>query len=238
MKNNTPSRARSIILAVSLGAAMLVGCTEYQSSSMLVGAIKLKPYLASYTTMSDDQRDAGFKQLMGENWELRSAAVGLSYGSDMVYLSPEQEAALWGDHTSFTWGIVSVAMQDPKLTELFGLGSDPFFQIVKEYGATVIPSIKTLNGTMVDQRIAALKQRLGNDMFAHFEPRELRDLIWDDKKFQAVITDNQAAYDAAKQAWLTGYDDSNMSDNLSAADQTLLQNWFNGLTVPGGQPPS
>jgi hypothetical protein len=121
---------------------------------------------------------------------------------------------------------------------MFSLESDPFFQIVKEYGATVIPSIKTLNGTMVDQRIAALKARLGPEMFAHFEPRELRDLIWDDKKFQAVMTDNQAAYDAAKQAWLTGYDDSNTAANLTDAHQAVLQNWFNGLAVPGGVPPS
>jgi hypothetical protein len=240
MNNNTTSRVRSITLAVSLFATLLVACTEYQSANLLVGALKLKPYLASYTTMTEEQRVAGFKQLTGENWELRAGAVGMPYGTDLVYLSPEQETALWGDHTSFVWGVVSVALQDPRLAEMLGLGADPFFQIVKEYGTTVVPSIKTHSDTMVDQRIAALKQRLGTDMFAHFEPRELRDLIWDDKRFQSVMTDNQAAYDAVHQAWLTGYEDGYSASGvtLSDIDQTGLQNWFNGLTVPGGQPPS
>src|SRR5690349_6054731 len=101
MNNNMPSRARSIILALSLCATALVACTEYQSVNMLAGAIKLQPYLTSYTTMSEEERIAGFNKLTAENWELRSAAVGLSYGANLVYLSPDQEAAMWRDHTSF-----------------------------------------------------------------------------------------------------------------------------------------
>ena len=238
MKINTPSRFLSITVALSLCASLLAGCMEYQSANMLVGAIKLKPYLAAYTTMSEDQRTTGFQQILSENSDLRSVAVGGPYGKDLVYLSPEQEAAMWGDHTSFVWSVVSVALQDAQLSGMLGLESDPFFQIVKEYGATVVPSIKALNGTLVDQRIAALKERIGPEMFDHFEPRELRDLIWDDKKFQAVMTDNQAAYNAVQQAWLTGYEDASTASQLTSTDQTVLQNWFNGLTVPGGQPPS
>lgn len=238
MKNNTSSRFRSIALALAL-CSTLGACLEYQSAELTVGATKLKVYLQSYTTMTEEQRVAGFKELTSENWQLREGAVGVPYGNDLIYLSPEQEAALWGDHTSFVWGVVSVVQNNT--TFLDNLGSDQFFQFVKEYGATVIPSIKTLNGTMVDQRVAALKERLGTTMLGHFEPRELRDLIWDDKRFQAVMTDNQAAYDAVHQAWLTGYDDAYTAGPdsiLSAGDQTILQNWFNGLTVPGGQPPS
>jgi hypothetical protein len=230
-------RKAFMTVAVCAACFSFSGCYENQSAALEVGALKVSSYVKSYSSMTEQERASQFNDLVTQNADLRVGALRWLAQQDMVYISPEQENAMFADHTSFMWSIVSMAMAPGGIFKSIDSSNDPFLAALREYSAYIVPNFKDLNGTFVDQRIAALKIRFGT-YYDVLKPRQLRDLIWDDKLFQQVLTSNDAAFEQAYFGKLQGYDDAAVATSLSAADTTALINFFQPTNSPLGQPPS
>ena len=186
-------RVRNIAKAlVMLSACMLMsgysGCSDNQTYGVaLKGAI----FARDYTKMSQAERDAYFKENIATlTAGGQSGAIDALFGKSALYISPEQQAAMFSNESTFVWSMGAMALAKG----LVQPGTDEFLIALKDYGAYLPGQFTELTQDRVDKRIAALKARFGI-YYDAVDTLLIRDLIWaDDARFQSVMTDNQASY--------------------------------------------
>lgn len=99
--------------------------------------------------------------------------VDKAYGEDLVYISPEAEKAMAKDNETFAANVIA-AIENPEAAKLLrGVA-------------------KGANADYVQPRLDLLKARFG-DQYDQIPPRMVRDLVWDDARLNAVLTNDAAA---------------------------------------------
>ena len=154
----------------------------------------------------------------------RDAVLRQAYGANLVYLSPEAQAQLFSSEENFIFGVLAPGWDtgtDFSFKDVISLIPDKFkdsagaqghneriADLVKlgpslpAIGAANVATLKMVSGSFVNPRVQAIKQRLGRNakLFDRMDERELRDLIWDDAKFERFMNEDQYTIDYVARA--------------------------------------
>lgn len=103
-----------------------------------------------------------------------------AYGEDLVYVSPEAERAMLKDNETFAANVIVPAQQ-------------------KDVAKFLRGGAKLGHSAQIDPKLDLLKARFGT-WYGSIPPRMLRDLVWDDAKLNAVLTDDGAAWNVVVSA--------------------------------------
>jgi len=187
---NFPGRLARL-LGLLITCLIVSGYSGCESVETYAVGLKANTFIRDYTKMSQAERDAFFKTQIEPLTEAgKSGALDLLLGESALYLSPEQQTAMFSNESSVMWGLGAMALASGFVQP----GTDQFLLFLKDYGASLPTQIKALTKDTVDPRIAALKARFG-DYYDALDSTTVRQLIWDDTLFQSVMTSNQAAFD-------------------------------------------
>jgi hypothetical protein len=182
---------------------------------------------ARYSTMTEAERTENFNKYVAPlSAEARNAALDFLLGSTAMYISPEQEAAMFKDELSFMWSVGALAMNSGY--GLINPGTDPFLLALKDFGAYVPAQLKEISGPFVDARLALLKKRFGM-YYGGMDTADFRRILWDDAQFEKVMTDDKAAYDEVMGSWYL------VDEGLLPQEIEAMNKFFN---QPVAAPPS
>jgi hypothetical protein len=223
------------LLAAAIFAAPLAGCDNF---APLLGAIGL---MKNYATMSDEKKAELFNSTFGPGTDpaLRTTVMNGVYGDNLAYVSPEQQAGFFANYSAFMYGVgpAIASVMDISVYATPGDSFYDFLQALKDYYPILLADLKAQNDAVVTERLAAIKKRTktkDKDFFPYLTPTQVRDIIWDNAKFNAFMTDPVVAKDEI----LVGLGHQYTRDQRSSMEQSVLTDFYAPLLIPTGQPPS
>jgi hypothetical protein len=163
-------------------ALMMTSCLE--GSDTIANTMKL------LVTANEEQRDEAVQNISKEE---RGEIMTFAYGPDVIYISPQAEAAAFSSFNNFLWNVVG------------GLSPTFYNRMVPPEQAAQIEAITPIwqaNLTILKEsyadplldRMAAIDKRVqgkGHNM----REIDVRNLIWDADLFNHFMTDNEYAAD-------------------------------------------
>ena len=206
--------------AAFAGLALLAGCdTPGLQTGVILQAYKDDPKAAEEYYQSAMQYEAK-----------RREALRLAFGANVIYVSPDQEERFFADLDSFLNSVMPGV-----LVNLKDKIEDPLTDYLRSLDPIVLAAIKDQNQRFVDERVAQIRQRAGG--YAQYLGEEqLREIVWDDKKYQDFLSDQGYARSELEEAIRNApYENAPMARQplLDDLRETILP-----VTMPTPQPPS
>jgi hypothetical protein len=212
------------MLAALVFAAPMAGCVMDAGPALA--------FINRYSTMSDTEKTAAFESTFGadSNPALKTKLMNLAYGDNLVYVSPEQQAGFFSNYSSFMYSVAPALLNGMDVSKLATPGDSfyDFLQALQDYWPVLLSTLKDQNAGVVAERLAAVKKRTGT-FFEYLTPAQVRDIVWDNSKFNAFMNDPAVARDEL----IAGVPNSD-PDLI----RSVLSEFYAPLLIPTGQPPS
>jgi hypothetical protein len=229
------SRQLVYLVAAAVFAMPLAGCDNI---APLLGAIAL---VKNYATMTEEKKAALFNDTFGPGTDpaMRTTVMNGVFGDNLAYISPEQQTAFFANYSAFMYG-VGPAIANVMDISAYATPGDSFYdflQALKDYYPIMMADLKAQSDAVVTERLAAIKKRTATkdkDYFHYLTPAQVRDIIWDNAKFNAFMTDPVFAKDEI----LVGLGHQYTRDARTSLEADVLTNFYAPLLIPTGQPPS
>ena len=200
------------------GLALLAGCDtpNFQAGLILQGyrddPKATEEYYQSYVQYESNRRKALYA----------------AFGADVIYVSPEQQDSFFVSLDAFLNSVMPGLLSN-NVVQL----EDPLVEYLRSLDPIVLAAVKDQNQQFVDERVEQIRRRAG-DYGQYLGDEQIREIVWDDKKYQDFLTDRDYALSELAQGIADTYEDSGRGQEA----MNELQDALLPVTMPTPQPPS
>jgi hypothetical protein len=157
-------------------------------SSCLEGTTQVANTVKLLVTASDEERDQAVKSISKDD---RAAIMVLAYGEDVVYISPQAEAAAFSSFNNFLWNVLGgfppVYYQNVATPE-----QTAQLAAIQPIWQANLRMTKEAYADPLDGRLAAIDTRVQGNIHK-MRDIDVRDLIWDATLYNHFMSDNDYA---------------------------------------------